>query len=87
MDPSGTYPSGTESKAPSGRGKTKEEEAMNLKKWNVMALVLMPSGRIVDHVKMSEHITLAGARKAIAKYELLDNPNELLDVVYTVARV
>ena len=60
---------------------------MNLKKWNVMALALMPSGRIVDHVKMSEHITLAGARKAIAKYELMDNPNESLDIVYTVTRV
>lgn len=60
---------------------------MKIKKWNVMALAIMPSGRIVDQVKMSEHITLAGARKAITEYELLDNPNDSLDVVYSVVRV
>ena len=52
-----------------------------------MALAIMPSGRIVDQVKMSEHITLSGARKAITEYELLDNPNDSLDVVYSVVRV
>lgn len=60
---------------------------MKIKKWNVMALAIMPSGRIVDQVKMSEHITLSGARKAITEYELLDNPNDSLDVVYSVVRV
>ena len=60
---------------------------MNIKKWNVMALAVMPSGRIVDQVKMSEHITLSGARNAIAGYELLDNPNDSLEIIYSVARV
>lgn len=52
-----------------------------------MALAVMPSGRIVDQVKMSEHITLSGARKAIAQYELLENPNDSLQIIYSVARV
>ena len=52
-----------------------------------MALAIMPSGRIVDQVKMSEHVTLIGARKAITRYELMENPNEALEVVYTVVRV
>lgn len=60
---------------------------MNIKRWNVMALAIMPSGRIVDQVKMSEHITLSGARKAITRYELLDNPNDSLEIVYSVVRV
>lgn len=60
---------------------------MNIKKWNVVALAVMPSGRIVDQVKMSEHITLSGAKKAIAGYELLDNPNDSLEIIYSVTRV
>ena len=60
---------------------------MKIKKWNVMALAVMPSGRIVDQVKMSEHITLYGARKAMAGYELLDNPNDSLEIIYSVTRV
>jgi len=52
-----------------------------------MALAIMPSGRIVDQVKMSEHVTLIGARKAIAGYELMENPNKALEVVYTVVRI
>ncbi len=52
-----------------------------------MALAIMPSGRIVDQVKMSEHITLSGARKAISQYELLDNPNDSLQIIYSVERV
>ena len=60
---------------------------MNIKKWNVMALAVMPSGRIIDQVKMSEHITLAGARKAIKEYETLNNPNDAVDVVFSVVRV
>ena len=52
-----------------------------------MALAMMPSGRIVDQVKMSEHITLSGARKAMAQSELLDNPNDSLQIIYSVARV
>lgn len=60
---------------------------MKIKKWNVMALAIMPSGRIVDQVKMSEHVTLIGARKAIGSYELMKNPNDVLEIVYTVVRV
>lgn len=60
---------------------------MNIKKWNVVALAVMPSGRIVDQVKMSEHITLSGARKAIKEYELMNNPNDSLDIVYSVVRI
>ncbi len=54
------------------------------RRWMVTAMAGQPSGRLVASAPVSRHLTLRSARRAVARYAALENPNPKVTLTYRV---
>jgi len=58
-----------------------------LRRWVVVGFAAQPNGRVLAHTVMSRHVLLSNARRAVRRYEVMDNPNDAIVITYGVYHV
>lgn len=66
------------------RAYTPARHRLAFRRWMVTAMARQPSGRLVVSTPVSRHLTLRSARRAVARYTNLDNPNPKVNLTYRV---
>lgn len=58
-----------------------------LRRWLITAVAVRADGAMVHSSPMSRHLTVRGARRAVARYASWPNPNPKLSILYEIGHV